>query len=151
MDIFNSASGQSVNLVERFALCNRNGVFCIASFTRSAQCVQIYPFLFPSPCPTRSQYHKINALGFPVTKADLWAPSAKKKKQETIAFFAEGCFLSVVRENHRQLSSASQHVNMQCYIEQNRKKLLIKKFLRKHVIRNGFQIEMQPETAEIHI
>lgn len=60
-------------------------------------------------------------------------------------------FLSAVRETHRLLSSASQYVNMQCYIEQNRKKLLIKKFLSKHVIRNAFQIRKQPETAEIHI
>lgn len=149
MDTFSSASSQWTWLRDLHCATDMEFFVSHLTFTCSAQCVQIDPFLFPSPCPARSQYHIISALGFPVTKADLWPPPAKKKKKK--AFFAEGFFLHVVRENCRQLSSASKYVNMQCYIEQNRKKLLIKKFLSKHVIRNGFQIKMQPETAEIHI
>lgn len=92
-----------MNPVEKFALCNRNGGFCLASDLHMFYTIfQIYSFPL-----SLSRYPKLDASGLHLLK----------EKAGNYTRFAEGFVLSVVKGNHRQLSSASQYVNILHYIE----------------------------------
>lgn len=121
-DTASSASSQAVNLVDRFALCSSNGTFFITSdFHMFCTMCSNLPFSFPTVQVGHDTTHSTLCV-FQLQTQVSGPRQLKKMTAGNDSLFTEGFFLSVVRETRRQLSPASRYVNMQCYIERNRKK-----------------------------